>query len=110
LISRSLITHLFRSLSLFFYQICSEEAKRQVEGNDKQRLDDLSKFKYGWKKRRFELAELADLSVAGFREDLFRKEIFVAGIPKINQNQLSPEIFDGAHEGAFSWQKTSGFL
>jgi hypothetical protein len=57
-----------------------------------------------------ELAELGELSVAGFREDLFRKEIFVSGIPKINQNQLSPEILDGAYESAFPWQKTSGFL
>jgi hypothetical protein len=55
-------------------------------------------------------AELGELSVGGFREDLFRKEIFVSGIAEINQNQLSPEILDGAHESAFSWQKTSGFL
>jgi hypothetical protein len=51
-----------------------------------------------------------ELSVAGFREDLFWKEILVSGIAKINQNQLSPEIFDGAYESAFSWQKASGFL
>jgi len=57
-----------------------------------------------------ELAELGDLSVAGFREDLFRKKIFVSGIAKINENQLSPEIFDGAYESAFSWQKAPGFL
>jgi hypothetical protein len=43
------------------------------------------------------------LSVAGFREDLFRKEIFVSGIPKINQNQFSPEILNSAYKSAFSW-------
>jgi len=51
-----------------------------------------------------ELAELGDLSVAGFREDLFRKKIFVSGIAKINENQLSPEIFDGTYESALSRQ------
>ena len=50
------------------------------------------------------------LPVVGFREDLFGKEILVSGVAKINQNQLSPEIFDGTHESAFSRQKASSFL
>jgi hypothetical protein len=59
---------------------------------------------------RLEEEKLGGLAVTRFREDLFWKEIFVSGIPKINQNQLPPEIFDGTHESAFPWQKTSGFL
>ena len=49
---------------------------------------------------------LPELSVAGFREDFFWKEILVSGIAKIHQNQTC-EIFDGTYESAFPWQKGS---
>jgi hypothetical protein len=90
-------THLTPIVTIFSYQNSSPEAKWQGR---KTTVEGLANFERDSK------AALA----SRFRKDLFWKKIFVSGIPEINENELSAEIFNGTHESAFPWQKTSGFL
>jgi hypothetical protein len=43
-----------------------------------------------------------DLPGVGLRENFLGKKIFVSGRTKINQDQLSPKIFNSSYKSAFS--------
>jgi hypothetical protein len=52
----------------------------------------------------------AVLVLNGVRQNLVWEQVFVPGRAEIDQNQLSPKIFDCHYKGAFPGQKDSGFL
>ena len=46
----------------------------------------------------------------GLGQHFIWEQVFIACIPKIDQDERPPQIFNGSHKLAFAWQRKSGFL